>query len=152
MPKKQKTEDDSSLPREDERPSDEIGDITLEYAKSGRAQYRCCGQNIGTDSPLVGMEAFITGRVSMTWQHFDCFLKNSMKVEYEKTGRTTCSLTGKEIKKERPKLTLHSHHTAKRSLALCCIPKVLSVLLSWAPSSVDTDVESLHSYLKLRMT
>ena len=145
--KKQRTEDSDSLQGSGERPSDEIGGLLLEYAKSGKAHCRSCDQLIDKDTPRVGMEAFITGRVSMTWQHIDCFIKNQMEVEYAKSSQGKCSLTGKNFEKGEPKLKVTSH-TASRSYALCCIPEVFSAVLSWAPSSLKTDADSLYSYIK----
>jgi len=111
---------------------DTIGGLLLEYAKSGRATCRKCSKAIDKDIPRVGMEAWISGRQAMTWQHVLCFLQN-LSVSNEFTGRAKCSITSESIPKGHVKIAAHSH-TATRYYTLDAVENVLSAVLSWVPS------------------
>jgi len=131
--KKQKTKNKKQA-------QDTIGGLQLEYAKSGRSTCRKCSENIDKGAPRVGVEAWISGRQSMTWQHVTCFL-STLTCGYEKTGRSKCSVEGELIEKGLVKLTAHSH-TATRHYKLDVLEKILSVVLSWVPFDQLEDAKS----------
>lgn len=139
--KKQKTTTTSSA-NADTSKTDSIGGITLEYAKSGRSTCRNCQKAIDKDTPRVGMETWISGRLSTTWQHIDCFLGDNIEVGYDKSGRSKCSVTGKTIEKGSIKIDLHSH-TATRRVMLEQVDRVLKAVLAWVPSDKKEDVKKL---------
>lgn len=119
----------------DKTTSDSIGGILLEYAKSGRASCRKCGVNIDKSTPRAGMEAWISGRQSMTWQHVICFLQN-VSCGYEKTGRSKCSVAGKHLEKGKVKIAVRSH-TATCYYSLDVVKEVLAAVLAWVPSDTS---------------
>ena len=127
---------------------DNIGGLTLQYAKSGRADCRKCGETIAKGAPRVGMEAWISGRQAMTWQCVTCFLDN-LSVDYTKqSGKRKCSATGDFMDKGEVALAAHSH-TSTRYFKLDAIHDVLSVVLTWFPSQKRKETKKLLSLEKI---
>ena len=116
-------------PKKKNRSSDTVGGLQLEYARSGRSACRRCGGAIEKGAPRVGVEAWISGRQALTWQHVPCFLAG-LSCGYETTGRSKCSFTGQPIARGQVKLAARSH-TAKRYYSMDVVDRVLSVVLSW---------------------
>lgn len=48
--------------------SDKKGTLTFEKAVSGRSTCRATGDSIAKGEDRVGLEAYVGGRVAMTWQ------------------------------------------------------------------------------------
>ncbi|KAK3279275.1 hypothetical protein CYMTET_12830, partial [Cymbomonas tetramitiformis] len=83
----------------------------LEFAEavSARAACRTCGCVIAKGSWRVGVEAWVRGRVCMTWQHPACFLEG-VRVEHcsKKSGNGKCKLTEHAFEKGDVRVTAAS--------------------------------------------
>jgi len=93
-------------------------------ATTGRSKCRKCLKNIGKGELRIGLQAFIAGRVSNTWQHPTCFLEN-IEISRDKSGRSHCKASGKAFEKGEPRISFHSH-TAVAHLKFDALPDTLA--------------------------
>ena len=70
----------------------------LETAKTGRSTCRGCGEGIAQGALRLGVEAFVSGRVVVTWQHPICALR-ACYLERCVASRGKCKATGEAFKK-----------------------------------------------------
>ena len=70
----------------------------LETAKTGRSTCRGCGEGIVQGTLRLGVEAFVSGRVVVTWQHPICALR-ACYLERCVASRGKCKATGEAFKK-----------------------------------------------------
>lgn len=108
-----------------------LGGVSCELAKTGRATCRKCREKIAQGVPRVGMEAWIMGRQSMTWQCVPCYL-NNLVVSYEKTGRSKCQLTGRNFSVKEVRVGGRSH-TKTLLYTVESVRKVLEMVVRWMP-------------------
>ena len=111
--------------------------VTTSHAVSSRSTCRKCKQTIEKGEMRVGVEAWVAGRSSMTWQHVGCFA-TSLDVEVVMKGATgTCKETKTKIEKGSVRTTVWSN-TAKFYLSIAGV-YVLSTAVSHAAGSSDVD-------------
>jgi hypothetical protein len=101
--------------------------ITVAEAKTGRSRCRLCMEHIEKGKIRVGMEAWIAGRKSMTWQHPRCFIRNIV-VEEAANARAKCKITGQSFGTGDVKLGFCSHKS-KLWVSLASAPKELAKVL-----------------------
>ena len=80
---------------------------TLERAKTGRSTCRGCGEGISAGDLRVGVEAFVAGRVAMTWQHPACALR-ACHLERCPANRGKCKATDESFAKGDARLCIRS--------------------------------------------
>uniref|UniRef100_A0A7S4DXD7 PARP-type domain-containing protein n=1 Tax=Lotharella globosa TaxID=91324 RepID=A0A7S4DXD7_9EUKA len=97
--------------------------LKVENAKTGRSKCRKCMEKLEKGELRVGMQAWIMGRQSMTWQHPKCFMEN-ISFTREATGRGKCKISKKSFEAGEARLSLRSH-TATSNVKLTLLPLCL---------------------------
>uniref|UniRef100_A0A7S4FSB7 PARP-type domain-containing protein n=1 Tax=Eutreptiella gymnastica TaxID=73025 RepID=A0A7S4FSB7_9EUGL len=92
-------------------------------AKTGQSRCRKCADPIPKGELRVGLEAWISGRKAVTWQHPPCFLQG-LRFAAATTGRSKCKATGDLMPKGAARLGLTSH-TTTHWVGLEALPAVL---------------------------
>ena len=75
------------------KPTVDVGFVVVEMAKTGQSRCRKCADPIPKGELRVGLEAWISGRKAVTWQHPPCFLQG-LRFAAATTGRSKCKATG----------------------------------------------------------
>jgi len=108
--------------------------VTTAQAVSSRSTCRKCKQIIEKGEMRVGVEAWVAGRQSMTWQHPICFVSN-LDVEVVSKGVTgSCKQTRTKIEKGSVRTTVWSN-TAKFYLSIAGVYVLLEAITQTAGSS-----------------
>jgi hypothetical protein len=108
-----------------------VGGIVCEMAKTGRSTCRKCGSMIAKGAPRVGMQAWIAGRQSITWQCPACFLGN-LSCAHDASGRGRCKMTKQKFTKGELKLGARSH-TATNYYSVDAVGQVLEAVALHMP-------------------
>jgi len=73
-----------------------MGVVSVEKAKSGRSRCKSCQEPLAQGDTRAGVEAFVSGRVVMTWQHPRCCCED---LEAAKGNGGSCKATKEKIEK-----------------------------------------------------
>jgi len=115
------------------------GLLVIEDAKTGRSTCRKCKVIIERGQARVGMEAWIMGRQSVTWQHPTCFASN-LSVAVDATGRAKCQATSEPFVKGEPKIGFNSHKSTRwvrLEIAWKLLQPVVELLSVFDPTDIS---------------
>ena len=108
--------------------------VTVAEASSSRSTCRACKTGIDKGALRIGIEAWVAGRQSMTWQHPLCFT-SSLVVEVVTKGATgSCKQTRVKIEKGSIRTTVRSN-TAKFYLSVAGVYNLAEAIAQAAGSS-----------------
>uniref|UniRef100_A0A0G4F6W0 PARP-type domain-containing protein n=1 Tax=Chromera velia CCMP2878 TaxID=1169474 RepID=A0A0G4F6W0_9ALVE len=121
--------------------------LTVENAKTGRSTCRECGESIDKGVLRVGMEAWISGRKAVTWQHASGCFPKAMSVGPAPSSQGKCKVTQERLQKGKGRLQIKSH-SATVSVSLQGVAEALSPLLRHEDFPVLSP-EDLHGFSDL---
>jgi len=103
--------------------------VVVEEAKTSRSKCRKCMEVIPAGALRVGMESWIMGRNSMTWQHPECFC-SALEITMEVTGRSKCKQTKQKFEAGERRLSASAHTTTNNFKLCAAVPLLRPVFLA----------------------
>lgn len=108
--------------------------VVVEEAKTSRSKCRKCMEVIPAGALRVGMESWIMGRNSMTWQHPECFC-SALEITMEVTGRSKCKQTKQKFEAGERRLSASAHTTTNNFKLCAAVPLLRPVFRALSDSA-----------------
>jgi hypothetical protein len=123
--------------------------VVVEEAKTSRSKCRKCMEVIPAGELRVGMESWIMGRNSMTWQHPECFC-SALEITMEVTGRSKCKQTKHKFEAGERRLSASAHTTTNNFKLSAAVPLLRPVFRALSDSARSKAFDSIVGLSELQ--